>query len=60
MPCFDPVVLRLCCCFVFLYQNLSHAVLLFFCLQYHQWVCVASEGRAQAVPYEGAHPATHS
>lgn len=33
---------------------------LFFTLQYHQWVCVASEGRAQAVPYEGAHPIAHS
>lgn len=32
----------------------------FFTLQYHQWVCVASEGRAQAVPYEGAHPTAHS
>lgn len=30
-----------------------------FCLQYHQWVCVASESRAQAVPHEGAHSVTH-
>lgn len=31
-----------------------------FCLQYHQWVCVASEGRAQAVPHEGARAVAHS
>lgn len=45
---------------VFSLCSCPHVVLLFFPrLQHHQRVRVASEGRAQAVPHEGAHPVTH-
>lgn len=61
-PCLALIFSFFHCAAVLSFCPLIHlsTVLFFFCLQYHQWVCVASESRAQAVPHEGAHPVTHS